>query len=55
MSTPRYFLLAKFKAVADGVADPACQAALHKLCSLFSISDLLEGEQVRKTPSWPRS
>ena len=41
----RYFILSKFAINISTVEDQACKAVLSKLCALFAVADLLEGEQ----------
>jgi len=41
----RYFIISKFAAVIDQVEDVSCQRALSRLCCMFGVADILEGEQ----------
>ena len=41
----RYFIISKFAINITTVQDQPCKAVLVKLCALFAVADLLEGEQ----------
>jgi hypothetical protein len=40
-----YFMLSKFAEVCRGVEDDACRSVLRRLCALFGVQNLLQGEQ----------
>jgi len=41
----RYFIISKFAAVIKETKDISCKSALSRLCCLFGLCDILEGEQ----------
>jgi hypothetical protein len=41
----RAFLLAKFRALVEAVENQPCRAVLTRLCALFGLCDILQGEQ----------
>jgi acyl-CoA oxidase len=40
-----YFMLSKFVQVVEGVADEGCKQVLGRLCALFAVRNVLQGEQ----------